>query len=78
MDEFVLNVFLVGHFLIVFFAKSGVIQLGSGHLSVMLVDDAVRLLDFRAEGSPRILMDSRHFFRPSLVQELALDEAAGS
>ena len=69
-DEFVLDVFSVGHFLVIFFAKSGVIQLGSGHLSVVLIDDAVRLLDFGAEGSPHVLTDSRHFFRPSLVQSL--------
>ena len=70
MDEFVLDVFSVGHFLIILFAKSGVIRLGSGHLSVVLVDDAVRLLDFGAEGSPCVLMDSHHFFRPSLIQSL--------
>ena len=78
MDEFVLNVFSVGHFLIIFFAKSGVIRLGSGHLSIMLIDDAVRLLDFGAEGSLRILTDSHHFFRPSLVQSLLWTRQPGA
>ena len=69
-DEFVLDVFSVGHFLVIFFAKSGVIQLGSGHLSVMLIDDAVCLLNFRAEGCLRVLTDVHHLFRPSLIQSL--------
>ena len=69
-DKFVLDMFSVGHFLIVFFTKSGVIRLGSGHLSVMLVDDVVCLLDFRAEGCLRVLTDSCHLFRPGLIQSL--------
>ena len=54
VDEFVLDVFSIGHFLIIFFAKLGVIRLGSGYLSVMLIDDAVHLLNFGAEGCPRV------------------------
>ena len=66
--ELVLNVLPVQDLVVVFFAESVVIRLGCSHLGIMLVDDAVGLLYFRAEGCLRVLADMRHFLWPSLVE----------
>ena len=45
-DEFVLDMLSIGHFFVIFLSKSSVIQLGYGHLSIVLIDDVMHLLYF--------------------------------